>query len=122
GSQAGQNSSDYFRHGEPAAQMQPRRPPHLEVVDVLSRRVNAQLQRRALERCRRLQYRDGVVEIRDVGSLRGSIRRRHHPQRAGQIEALLCGELLRGRRSHGTVEVTVQLGLSPALELAYDSE
>ena len=117
-----EDRADHVRNGEALGQVQPRRPPHLEVVDVLSRGIDAQLQRRALERGRGLHHRNRVGEVGDVFSLRSAIRRRDHPQRPGQVEPLLSGKLRGGRQAHRTVEVAVQLRLTPGCVVLYDSE
>src|SRR5438309_3024328 len=88
--------------------MQAGRPPRLQVVDVLRRRVDAQLVRNTFEGARGLHHRDGVVEVLDVLGLAGAVVGRDHP------EPSTARKLLRGGYSHRAVEVAVQLGLLPA--------
>ena len=88
GGQSRKHCLDHLGHGQPVAQMQPRRPSHLEIVDVLRGRIDAQLEGDTLERRRCLQHGDRVVEVRDEGRLRRTIRRRHHPQGAREVQAL----------------------------------
>src|SRR5947209_11572656 len=90
--------------------MEPRRPPDLEVVDVLRGRVDAHLVCDPLERGLGLHERDRIVEVRDVRRLAGAIFRRDHPETAA------AGQLARGGHADGTVEVSVELGLLPAEE------
>jgi len=88
--------------------VQPGRPAHLEVVDVLGRRVDADLIGDALERRLRLHHGDRVVEIADVLGLRRAVVRRDHPGRAAEVP-----QLGGGRNANSTVEMTVQLRLAP---------
>ena len=97
--------------------MQPRRPAYLEVVDVLGRGVNAELIRGALQRLGRLQDRECVVEVRDVSRLRGAVVGGCQAKRPGQVQALAPGQVFRRGGPNRTVEVTVQLGLQPRVEV-----
>jgi hypothetical protein len=97
-------------------------PSHLEVIDVLSRRVEAQLEGGALQRCGRLKDSYRVVEIGDVNGLGRTVLRSYKAERTPEIETLLCGKRLCGRGTHSTIEVAVQLRLSPSLVFAYVSE
>src|SRR5438093_991876 len=99
---------DHLGHCQAAPQVQPGCPAHLEVVDVLGRRVDADLVRDALERRLRLHHSDRVVEIADVVGLGRAVVRRRHPGRAAEVP-----QLGGGRHAHGTVELAVQLRLAP---------
>jgi hypothetical protein len=55
------------------------RPPHLEVIDILGRRVDAQLERDTLQRGGGLENGDGIVEVGDVGGLRWAVVWRDQP-------------------------------------------
>ncbi|MEA2655181.1 MAG: hypothetical protein QOI23_546, partial [Chloroflexota bacterium] len=120
--ETGKNRLDHLSFREPIAQMKPRCPSDLEVIDVLGRRVKAELESCTLQRCGSLKHRYRVIEIGDVSGLRRTVLRCHQAQRPSEIESLLCCELLGSRGAHRTIEVTVQLSLLPGLVLAYVSE
>jgi hypothetical protein len=88
--------------------MKARRPPHLDVFDVLGRRVEAHLERDSLQRGFGLHDRDRVGEVPDVVGLARAILGRNHP------ETRASRQLFGGRNPHRTVEMRVQLGLLPA--------
>jgi hypothetical protein len=102
--------------------MESRRPSDLEVIDVLSRRVEAQLEGNPLQRCCCLKDSDRVVEIGDVNGLGRTVFRSYKVEWTLQVEALLGGKRLGGRGTHCPIEVAVQLRLTPNLVLAYESE
>ena len=110
GLEAGQHCLDHPLHGQPAAQVQSRCPPHLEVVDVFGSGVLAQLPRDALESGFGLHHRDRVVEVRDVLGLAVTVVGRDHPK------ALPSGQVLRRGQAYCSIQVRVQLGFLPAEE------
>ena len=106
--QAPEHRLDHLLDAQSPPQVQPRCPAHLEVVDVLPRRVVAQLARDAFERLFGLHHRNCRLEVGDVLGLAGTVLGRDH------AKPLPARELLRRGHAHGSIEVRVQLGLLPA--------
>src|SRR5712692_8664085 len=117
--QPAQDRLDHALDAEATPAVQERRPADLQVVDPLGGGIGAQLVGRPLQRRLRLQDRDHGFEVGDVGGLGGTVGRGHQAQGAGEIEPLLGGQLLRGGGPDRTVEMTVQLGLTPRPEVDY---
>jgi len=117
GVQSREDGPDHLRHREAALQVQAGRPAHLEVVDVLGRGIDAQLERDPFERFLGLHHGDCGLEVLDVLGLAGAIVGRDH------AKPLIARKLLRGGDTHRTVEVRMQLGFLPAeIRRGYVSE
>ncbi|GAC1657371.1 MAG: hypothetical protein NVS9B1_14930 [Candidatus Dormibacteraceae bacterium] len=116
--QSCENRLDHGFNPQTALQVKAGGPADLKVVDVLSRRVDAELVGTAFERGGRLENRDLGIEAGDVLGLGGTARRRGQAQRPGQVELQLVGELGGGGGPNRTVQMAVQFGLPPAFEIS----
>jgi hypothetical protein len=81
--EAAEDGADDLGHREAAAKVQPRRPAHLQVIDVLLRGVHAQLVCDPFQRRLGLEDGDRVVEIADVLGLGGAVVGRDQAQWPG---------------------------------------
>jgi len=117
GVQPRKDGPDHLFRRETAPQVQPWRPPHLEVVDVLGRGIDAKLVCDALESFLGLHYSNCRVEVLDVLGLAGAVVRGDHGKPA------FAGQLFGGRGTHRTIQMRMQLGFLPAeIRRGYVSE